>query len=126
MGQHGSTWSQLGPACANRGQLEANLGTNWSNLDLTEHQKSVFRLDGNTIFAKLLFPGGNALGDLLEGLVNALEGLPGARKRLGGPAGRPWGRLGRPSWRTFLEYLGKPWKNLLERPSRIRVSREDP
>ena len=107
MGQLGSTWSQLGPACANRGQLEANLGTNWSNLDLAEHQKSVFRLDGNTIFAKLLFPGGNALGDLLEGLVNALEGLPGARKRLGGPAGRPWGRLGKPWGR-----LGRPWEHL--------------
>ena len=74
---------------------------------------------------------GNALGDQLGAWErlgappgkpwDALADQPGAWERLGEPAGKPWGRLGGPSWKTW----EKPWKNLLERPPRIHVRRED-
>ena len=43
MNQHGPTWGQLGA------DIDQH-GPNWANMVLATHEKSVFRLDGSTIF----------------------------------------------------------------------------
>ena len=145
-GQLVPTCANLGPTSGQLrvsfGQLEANrsnmqeLGVNFGptranivargqlgvNMYLGKPEKSVFRLDGSTIFTKLYVSPWTRFG-------RPWRGLGRSRHALGGRLGRPWGRLGRPwgpSWRTFLQDLGKTLEEPPGRAFRVHVNPKPP
>ena len=106
----GQLKTKLVPTWANLGQL-GQLG---ANMDVAKPEKSVFRLDGSTIFTKLYVSSWKHLGnpsgmpwevlgtpwvDVWGGLGDALGGC--------GDTENPWEAFGDP-WESSAESLGTP------------------